>query len=158
MSTQDTPFSEAQMRIRKPASEVFEALVNPEITKNFWFTKGSDRLTVGKEVIWEWEMYNITTKVVAQKIIANKHIQFNWYGGDNFTKVDFDLKELSDNTTFLTAKHYELGVTGSDLIEAIKDSTGAFHIVLIGLKSYLEYGINLRLIEDKFPKEIMDHS
>lgn len=35
---------EAQMMIRKPVAEVFEAFVDPEITVNFWFTKSSNRL------------------------------------------------------------------------------------------------------------------
>ena len=45
--------AEAQMLIRKPVDEVFEAFINPSITKNFWFTKGSDRLEVDKKITWK---------------------------------------------------------------------------------------------------------
>ena len=30
------------MFIRRPVSEVFEAVIDPAITSDFWFTKGSD--------------------------------------------------------------------------------------------------------------------
>jgi len=38
-------------------------------------------------------------------------------------------------------------------IEAIKNNTGGFTTVLDGLKAYLEYGIKLNLIGDKFPQQ-----
>jgi uncharacterized protein YndB with AHSA1/START domain len=37
------------MLIRKPVANVFEAIVNPDITTKFWFTKGSGRLELGKQ-------------------------------------------------------------------------------------------------------------
>ncbi|HET6723746.1 MAG TPA: polyketide cyclase, partial [Chitinophagaceae bacterium] len=53
--------AEAQMLIRKPIEEVFEAFINPAITKNFWFTKASGKLEVGKKITWSWEMSNVST-------------------------------------------------------------------------------------------------
>ena len=38
------PVVTAAMLIRRPASEVFEAFVDPDITTKFWFTKSSGRL------------------------------------------------------------------------------------------------------------------
>ena len=35
------PIAETGMLIRKPVAEVFEAIVNPEITTKFWFTRSS---------------------------------------------------------------------------------------------------------------------
>ena len=43
----DRPIAKAEMLIRKPAAEVFEAFVNPAITSKFWFTKGSGRFEEG---------------------------------------------------------------------------------------------------------------
>ncbi|WP_084236712.1 SRPBCC family protein [Pedobacter africanus] len=42
------------MLIRKPTNLVFEAFIDPEITKHFCFTKGSGRLSSGARVTWEW--------------------------------------------------------------------------------------------------------
>jgi hypothetical protein len=49
MSLDHPPFGKAEMLIRKPAAEVFEAFVNPAITSRFWFTKSSGRLEPGKQ-------------------------------------------------------------------------------------------------------------
>jgi len=150
-------YSEAQMLIRKPVTEVFKTFIEPELTKHFWFTKGSDKLEVGKTVTWEWEMYNFSTKVLVKEILADKKISIEWFTTNPPTTVDFDFKTLSDGSTFVTIKHYGFDKTGDELLEVIKDSTGGFTIVLAGLKAFLEHNINLNLILDKFPKEIMQH-
>ena len=155
MADDNLKCAEAQMLIRKPVAEVFEAFINPALTKHFWFTKGSDRLEAGKIVTWEWEMYNISTKVIVKEILMNRKIIIEW--DDPPTSVDFDFKTLSDDSTFVTIKHYGFNKTGDDLLKAIKDSTGGFTTVLDGLKAFLEHNINLNLIADKFPKEIAKH-
>ena len=64
------PTAKAQMLIRKPVREVFEAFIDPAITSKFWFTKGSGRLEAGTTVHWEWEMYNISVPVDVKEIEA----------------------------------------------------------------------------------------
>jgi uncharacterized protein YndB with AHSA1/START domain len=156
MNNNKAKCAEAQMLIRKPVEEVFEAFINPSITKNFWFTKGSDRLEVNKSVTWSWEMYNVSTPVVAKEILQDQKIVFEW---DNATKtVEISFKELDDDSTFVTITESGYDKTGDELIAAIKDSTGGFTTVLDGLKAFLEYRINLNLIADKFPKEVTQHA
>jgi uncharacterized protein YndB with AHSA1/START domain len=41
------PVAKAEMLIRRPIAEVFEAFVNPAVTSKFWFTKSSGRLEPG---------------------------------------------------------------------------------------------------------------
>jgi uncharacterized protein YndB with AHSA1/START domain len=48
MSAAKQPVAQAEMLIRKPVAEVFEAFGNPVITSKFWFTKESGRLEAGK--------------------------------------------------------------------------------------------------------------
>ena len=155
MTTKKAKCAEAHMLIRKPVEEVFEAFINPAITKNFWFTKGSGRLEVDKKITWTWEMYNISTTVVAKEILPNQKIVFEW---DNPSKtVEFNFKELDDDSTFVSVTESGYNKRGDELLEAIKDSTGGFTTVLDGLKAFLEHRINLNLIADKFPKEITEH-
>ena len=52
------PVAKSEMLVRRPVAEVFEAFVNPEITTKFWFTHSSGKLEAGKQVKWNWEMYN----------------------------------------------------------------------------------------------------
>lgn len=149
--------SEAQMLIRKPVAEVFQAFIDPALTKHFWFTKGSALLEVNKTVTWEWEMYNISLQVLVKEIVINKRIIIDWFTSEKPTTVEFDFKTLSNGSTFVSIKHYGFNKSGDELLEAIKDSTGGFTIVLAGLKAYLEHNINLNLIADKYPKELTQH-
>jgi uncharacterized protein YndB with AHSA1/START domain len=142
--------AEAQLIIRKPVSEVFEAFINPAVTKNFWFTKSTGKLEVNRKVTWEWEMYGASADVVPKEIIQDKKIVYDW--GDPSRTVEFTFRQLDDISTFVTVKECGFNQTGDDLIEAIKGSTGGFTTVLDGLKAYLEHGINLNLIADKFLK------
>jgi len=149
--------SEAQMLIRKNVKDVFNAFIDPAQTKNFWFTKGSGKLEINKEIVWTWEMYNFSAKVVATEIIPNKRIKFDWFAYDNPTIVTIEFKELNSDSTFVSIIHNGFDKTGDELIETLKDSTGGFTLVLAGLKSYLEHGINLNLVADKYPKDLTDH-
>jgi len=148
--------AEAQMLIRRNVEEVFNAFIDPEITKQFWFTKGSAPMELNKTVTWSWEMYNIAVQVVTRELVANKRIQFEWVE-DNPTSVTIDFKELDSQSTFVSIVHGGFDKSGDDLLDAVKDSTGGFTIVLAGLKAFLEHNINLNLVADKFPKELADH-
>jgi uncharacterized protein YndB with AHSA1/START domain len=53
MTAKFAPVAKAEMRIRRPVAEVFEAFVDPAVTTRFWFTKSSGRLEAGKQVQWE---------------------------------------------------------------------------------------------------------
>lgn len=151
MNEQEDLVVEAQMMIRKPVAEVFRAFIDPAITTKFWFTRSSGLLEVGKTVVWEWEMYGVSTKVFTKKIIPDKLISTEW--GDPATTVDYEFEALTDDTTYVVIRNYGFKLAGEELIQAAKDNTGGFTTVLDGLKAYLEYGIELNLIADKYPKE-----
>lgn len=146
----DSIYVQAQMLIRKPIEEVFEAFINPEVTTNFWFTKSTGKLEEGKIVTWEWEMYGAKTNVNVLEIIQNQSIKTEW--GEPSTNVDYEFKEM-EKGTLVIIKSYGYSQTEEDLLKVINDNTGGFTTVLDGCKAYLEHGINLRLIEDKFPSK-----
>lgn len=143
-------FVQAQMLIRKPIHEVFEAFIDPEITTNFWFTRSTGKLEEGKTIIWEWEMYDARSEVKVLQIIPNRLIKTEW--GLFSNNVDYEFKEM-EKGTLVIIKSYGYSEKGDELLSVINDNTGGFTTVLDGCKAYLEHGINLRLIEDKFPLE-----
>jgi len=153
--TNEIPTVETQILIRKPVAKVFQAFIDPTVTTNFWFTKSSGQLEVGKNVKWEWEMYGFSTNVLTNEIIPNKLISTEW--GDPATVVDYEFTAVTDDSTYVVIKNYGFEETGDDLIRKVQDSTGGFTTVLDGLKAYLEHNIKLNLIADKFPKEVINH-
>lgn len=148
MNEKHTACVETQMLIRKSVNEVFNAFIDPVITINFWFTKSSGRLEVGKIVTWEWEMYGASANVLTTAIVPNQKIIAQW--GEPATTIDFNFEAIDKNSTYVVIKNYGFVETGDNLIAAIKDSTGGFTTVLDGLKAYLEHGLKLNLIGDKF--------
>ncbi|WP_217639575.1 SRPBCC family protein [Flavobacterium noncentrifugens] len=124
--------SEAQLLVRKPASAVFEALTNPEITTQ----------------TWEWEMYNVSTTIKILEIILNEKIRFEW--GEPRRIATFSLKDLGENQTYVLVK--ETGYTESgDALLSIPQLNRRIYDRLDGMKAYLEHGLKLNLIADKFP-------
>jgi uncharacterized protein YndB with AHSA1/START domain len=142
---------EAQMLIRKPVEIVFNAFIDPVITTKFWFTKSSGPLQEGKTVTWEWEMYKVSSNVTTKKIIPDQLISTEW--GDPATTVDYEFNALTDDITYVVIKNYGFSLSGEELIAAVMNNTGGFTTVLDGLKAYLEYGIELNLVGDKFIKK-----
>ncbi len=142
---------ETQMLIRKPVEIVFNAFIDPVITTKFWFTKSSGPLQEGTTVTWEWEMYKVASNVTTRKIIPNQLISTEW--GAPLTTVDYEFNALTEDTTYVVIKNYGFDLSGSELITAVMNNTGGFTTVLDGLKAYLEYGIELTLVGDKFIKK-----
>ena len=46
--------AKAEMLIRAPVAQAFEAFVDPAVTSKFWFSLASGELKVGGTVRWDW--------------------------------------------------------------------------------------------------------
>ena len=152
MALRQPPVANAAMLIRKPVAEVFEAFINPAITTKFWFTKGSGRLEACKQVTWEWEMYGFSIPVKVKAVEKNSRILIEWPGQRGTATVEWIFTARPDSTTFVdvTSKGFQ-GDEDQVVAEAL-DSTGGFTWVLAGAKAWLEYGVQLNLVRDRFPE------
>lgn len=154
MKAYSQPIAKAQMLIRKPAAEVFEAIVDPQITSQFWFTKGSGRLEESKSVTWEWGQFDVQGTIWVTKIDPNRRISFEWPAGvdvDHHRSVDIMLKPKSEEGTFVKVEEKGFDMDDDTAIEHIVGQTEGWTLVLSAMKAYLEKGINLNLITDHYP-------
>jgi uncharacterized protein YndB with AHSA1/START domain len=151
------PVAKAEMLIRKPVAEVFEAFMNPEITTKFWFTKSSGRLEAGKQVTWSWEMYNASSHVTVKDVEQNKRILIEWSGYGSPNTVEWIFTPYGNDATFVRITNSGFSGDGDELVKQALDSTGGFTWVLAGLKAYFEHNIMLNLIADRFPKGLGEH-
>ncbi|WP_425916736.1 SRPBCC domain-containing protein [Acinetobacter sp. TSRC1-2] len=140
---------ETQMLIRKPVAEVFNAFIDPEITRKFWFTSSTGHLMENKNVDWYWEKYEVTTSVFVEQLINNQLIQIKW--GEPKSTVDFIFERISENETYIRIRNYEIPLEGSELIAFVIKHTNDFTTLLAGAKAYLEYGAQLNLVNDRLP-------
>ena len=147
----------AEMLIRRPVAQVFEAFANPEITRNFWFTRGSGRLEPGARLRWEWEMFGVGTRVDVKAIEPNRRILIEWdgYAEGSRETVEWVLAPRGEGHTMVTITHSGFVGTGDEIVRYAIDSMGGFTMVLCGLKAYLEHNIRLNLIADKSPDHIV---
>lgn len=164
MATTPQPaVAQTGMLIRKPAAEVFNAFIDPAVTTRFWFTKSTGKLEKGKEVIWSWEMYNVSSAALAVDIVPNSRIEIKWFDGfdmkagdpgtrENATRVVWTFTPHGDNTTFVEIVNDGFSGDAATVCQKALDSNGGFCWVLAGLKAYLEHNLELNLVGDRFPR------
>jgi uncharacterized protein YndB with AHSA1/START domain len=147
------PVAETGMLIRKPVADVFQAFAEPSITTKFWFTESSGSLKPGASVIWTWQMYGASTPVTVVSFEPDQMIRIEW-GEQDPSIVTWTFTPLGSDRTFVAICNDNFGGSIEQQQSAAMDSIGGFCWVLAGAKAWLEHGIALRLIEDRFPPEI----
>lgn len=152
MSAATPPIVSTSMLIRRPIEAVFEAFVDPVITAKFWFSDGVGRLDrIGARAVWNWRWYGASAWVTVLAVEAPNRLVYSWGGEtDAPTRVEYELQERMGGT-LMTVRH--LGFAGSETeqIATAMDSLGGFTLVLAGAKAWLEHGLVLGLVPDRFP-------
>lgn len=149
MGLKQRPVINPQMLIRKPVEEVYEALVDPAITTQFWFTSSSGRLAPGAHVRWEWEMYAVSTDVHVREMEPDVRILIEW--SDPPYPVEFNFDARPDGTTLVRIVGQDFQGSDDEAVVQAIDSMGGFAWVLAALKAWLEHGIDLKLVPDHYP-------
>jgi len=143
--------AKAEMLIRKPVSEVFEAFIDPAITTRFWFTKSSGKLEPGAEITWEWEMYNYSVPGVVKDLVPNERLVVEWTGYGTPTPIEWNFTPQGDSATFVSITNSGFGGSGDEVVEQAISSTEGFTFVLAGAKAVLEHDLELNLVADRMP-------
>jgi uncharacterized protein YndB with AHSA1/START domain len=150
------PTAKTGMLIRKPVAQVFDAFINPEVTTRFWFTRSSGPLVAGQSREWFWDMYQLKVPVLVQKIEPLRKIVIDWGEGRGKTTAEWTFQDLAGAGTYVEIINYGFQGTPDEILDQVADCSGGFHLVLAGLKAYLEHDIQLNLVGDRFPKEIQE--
>lgn len=151
MDTSNQPVAKIELLIRKPVAEVFDAFVNPDIITKIWFNRSSGPLEMGKSVTWYWDLYNASTEVRVLALEQNQRIYIEWdVDSDNPSNVEWKFEERADNGTYVSVVHSGFDSDADDVLNKVVDSTGGFTLVLAAAKAYLEHGIELNIVADRF--------
>ena len=142
------PIVKAQMLIRRPTAEVFNAFADPAVTTRFWFTKSSGKLETGTRVRWDWEMYGVGDDVEVKSVEPNSRILFEWsFPHSNLVELTFTEQPGGTMVRIVNS-----GFRGGDLSAQALDATQGWNIVLCAAKAWLEHGIELGAVADKAPE------
>lgn len=145
------PVAKAEMLVRRPVAQVFEAFVDPAVASKFWFTRSSGRLEPGKQVEWHWDMYGFSVPVTVKAIEPNRRIVVEWPGDEGATMIEWTFTAREDGTTFVSITNSGFSGGADAAVKQAIDATEGFGFVLAGLKALLEHNVRLNLVPDRFP-------
>jgi uncharacterized protein YndB with AHSA1/START domain len=151
MQTKIAPIATTSMLIRRPVHDVFEAFVDPSVTTRFWFTKSTGRLDEQDRVRWDWEMYDVHSDVEVVELVPDERIVITWSGYQARERVEWAFTDRGDGTTYVTIEDSGFAGEPDELAEQAVSATEGFAYTLAGAKAWLEHGVQLNLVPDKFP-------
>lgn len=136
---------QVQLKIRKPAAEVFDAVVDPQKLTGYFIQTGSGPLVEGTTVMWKFPELADAFPVVVHEVVKNERLVFEWPAdsGDGNTRVEMIFKPLDATNTMVQISESGWPNTEAGLAASHGNAGGWMHM-LACLKGYLEYGINLR--------------
>jgi uncharacterized protein YndB with AHSA1/START domain len=130
-----------KFKLVKPASEVFEAFVDPAKIGNFWFTSSSERWEQGKTVTLKYDEYDSQVDIEVMAVEINKKIVFRWGANGEGHIVTISLKELDNSSTHIEVTEEGFKENDDDLVSQMIDNKEGWVYMLTCLKGYLEFGI-----------------
>lgn len=142
MSNQTLDISVA-IQILKPESEVFEAIVDPDLMSNYFISKSTGRMEDGKTIFWKFPEFDIEFPVRVGKIELNRYISFYWDSDGLELLVEIRLESAGNASTVVTVTEKSRNNDEAG-IKWLKGNTAGWANFLACLKAYLEYGVNLR--------------
>lgn len=139
------PTFQVQLKIRKPVAEVFDAVVKPDKLSGYFVRTASGPLVEGVTVKWSFDEAPQPFDVVVRRVVKNERIVFEWPAeeGAYNTRVEMAFKTLDDGGTLVQISESGWRPTPAGIKASYENAGGWMHM-LVCLKGYLEYGINLR--------------
>ncbi len=151
MEFKNQPVAKAELLIRRPATEVFEAFAAPDLITKFWFERSTGRLEQGKTVRWHWESFNLVVLVRVRAIEKDRRILIEWgQEAEDTTTVEWIFTPRSKDTTYVSVANKGFAGSGDEIVHQALDATGGFALVLAAAKAHLEHGISLNIVADRF--------
>ena len=136
---------QVQLKIRKPAAEVFEAVVDPTRLSGYFVKSSSGPLVEGTTVKWSFAEAPGPYDVVVSEVVKDRRIVFEWpvTGAAYPSKVEMAFEVLDSGDTMVRIN--ESGWREDEVgVKASYGNAGGWMNMLCCLKAYLEYGVNLR--------------
>lgn len=136
---------QVQLKIRKPVAEVFDAVVDPGKLSGYFVQNASAPLAAGTTVQWKFREVPNAFPVVVHEVVPNERIVLEWESGEGgyHTRVEMLFQPLDASNTMVQIRESGWRDTEKGR-EASYDNCGGWMHMMVCLKGYLEYGVNLR--------------
>lgn len=131
------------LQIKSPASEIFEAIVDPAKMSGYFISVGSGRMEEGKKIKWQFPEFTAEVPIRVGRLEKGRYISFYWESDSIELLVEITLFPGGSDSTLVTVT--EKSRKNDDAgIKWLKSNTEGWANFLACLKAYIEYGINLR--------------
>jgi len=138
------PVARAEMLIRRPVAQVFDAFVDPDTITKFWLDGTTGPLAPGSRVRWQFMVPGATETVAVTAFEERRRIAFDWSDG---MRVDMTFEEGGDGATRINVQVE--GFAQDAGVDEVVNATEGFTIVLCDLKTLVETGRSANLVRDK---------
>ena len=142
--TDDRIKAKVQLGIMRSASEIFEAVVNPDIMTRYFISGSTGRMESGKTLTWTWTDYEGEHEVKVGKIEKDKVVSFEWSGSEVNCVVVITLEQKDNDKTLVKITESEWPADYKGANQCMGQVEGWTHFLMC-MKAYLEYGIDLRI-------------
>lgn len=138
------PKYQVQLKVRKPATEVFDAVVTPDKLTRYFVQTASAPLVEGTTVKWRFAEIPGEHEVRVIRVVPDQALTLELDRPAGGT-LQVEMVFLPIDASATTLKISETGwrMTPEDLSESYGNAGGWMHMMCC-LKAFLEYGINLR--------------
>ena len=135
---------QVQLKVRRPAAEVFDAVVNPDKLSRYFVQSASGALVEGTTVQWRFAEIPGEHPVRVSRVVKDQAVTLEYDRPDG-GKIVVEMVFLPLDASATTVQVNETGwrATPEDISESYGNAGGWMHMMCC-LKAYLEYGINLR--------------
>jgi uncharacterized protein YndB with AHSA1/START domain len=133
----------AEIRIARPAAEVFQAIVDPEKMSGYFISSGSGRLEAGATVQWTWGDVGAHAAVQVLTVDEGRAVSFTWGPAEQASRVDLVLVPESAEATAVEVTEGRWASDDAGIARLASQTFGWAHFLLC-MKAYLEHGIHLR--------------
>ena len=135
---------QVQLKVRKPATEVFDAVMAPDKLSSYFVQAASAPLVEGTTVKWRFAEIPGEHDMRVSRVVQDQTIALEYDRPDG-GKIGVELVFLPIDANATTVQITETGWRGTpeDISESYGNAGGWMHMMCC-LKAFLEYGINLR--------------
>ena len=134
----------AQMLIRKPPQDVFQAFCEPRTLEAFWLKRASAPLAENAVVEWEFLVPGARETVTVTQFVVNTVIAFSWSDG-----VQVSIRLVAHAAASTRVSIAATGFQGEEVVSHAINATEGFAVVLCDLKSLLETGHSGNMVRDR---------
>ncbi len=140
----------AKSIIRARPEKVFEAFVNPDLMKQFWFHRKDSGLKVNESVTFYLgdtdDAFGFTAHVLDLKPHSLIHIK--WGDENGWTEVKWSLEATDMGDTILAIEESGFPGVNEEIVNKVIDSTKGFNQVIIAAKALIEHGVAINVVSD----------